>query len=97
MGTFTTQALLQEGEYLKCDSPSCDYFELTPIVIENVGKPCPKCGANVLTEDDYIDHHKMMAGIDAENEVALAANPKASKILMAIYSHNGQVSRKKLD
>jgi hypothetical protein len=90
-------ALLQEGEYLKCDTPSCDHFEMTPIVIENVGKPCPKCGANILTPNDFIDYHKMKAGINAENQVVFAANPRSPTILMAAHAHGGQVSRKNVE
>jgi hypothetical protein len=84
-------------EYLKCDASSCDHFEMAPIVIENVGKPCPKCGANLLTQDDFINYRKMKAGIDAANEVVFAANPKAPMILMAAHSHNGQVRRKNVE
>lgn len=41
---------------LKCDAPSCDYndpsipFEQYE---ENVDAPCPKCGASLLTPEDY--------------------------------------------
>jgi hypothetical protein len=67
---------------------------MMPIVVENVGKPCPKCGACVLTQDDFIDYRKMKAGIDAANEIVFAANPKATTILMAAHTQNGQVRRK---
>jgi len=87
----------QPGEYLKCDTPSCDYLEMTPIVVEDIGKPCPKCGANLLTQDDFIDYRKMKAGIDAVNEVVLAANPKAPMPMTLMATHNGQVSRKNVE
>lgn len=50
------------GGGLKCDNPSCDFVDMS-ITIEDydnwVNKPCPKCGANLLTEEDY-DAVKMM-------------------------------------
>jgi hypothetical protein len=91
------EAILKEGEYLKCDTPSCDYFEMMPVVVELVGKPCPKCGASLLTQDDYIDYRKMKAGIDATNEVVLAANPKAPMPMTLMATHNGQVRRKNVE
>ena len=41
---------------LKCDNPNCDYNDMTIPVQEYsawVNKPCPKCGENLLTEEDY--------------------------------------------
>jgi hypothetical protein len=94
---MTEAVYIQEGEYLKCDTPSCDHVEMTPIVVENIGKPCPKCGANLLTPNDFIDFRKMKAGIKAANEVVLAANPKAPMPMTLMATHNGQVSRKTVD
>lgn len=40
--------------YLKCDEPDCDHVEYhKKISAEMIGKPCPKCGANLLTEEDF--------------------------------------------
>lgn len=41
---------------LKCDNPSCDYrnFDILETEMVNwVNSPCPKCGENLLTEEDY--------------------------------------------
>lgn len=41
---------------IKCDNPNCDYIDLNVSVDqypEYVNKPCPKFGANLLTEQDY--------------------------------------------
>lgn len=46
--------LLQSG--LKCDNPSCDWKDTTiphTEYINHVNKPCPKCGENILTGEDY--------------------------------------------
>jgi hypothetical protein len=41
---------------LKCDTPTCDWRDDT-IAFEDYEKyinhPCPKCGASVLTSEDY--------------------------------------------
>jgi len=41
---------------LKCDNPSCDYQE-DGVDFENyashIGRPCPKCGWSLLTQEDY--------------------------------------------
>ena len=49
-------ALKMDIKGLKCDNPDCDYVNMD-IKVEDykkwVNKPCPKCGENLLTEDDY--------------------------------------------
>lgn len=42
------------SEFLKCDATGCDHVEdVAEITADLVGKPCPKCGANLLTEGDW--------------------------------------------
>ncbi len=41
---------------LKCDNPKCDWRDdsiSTETYVEWINKACPKCGENVLTEEDY--------------------------------------------
>lgn len=41
---------------LKCDNPSCDWKDESIHMDDYkawLNKPCPKCGENVLTEEDY--------------------------------------------
>lgn len=41
---------------LQCDSESCDYIDYDYIqdqIESYINKPCPKCGENLLTEQDY--------------------------------------------
>jgi len=48
---------------IKCDNPSCDHFE-KDVPFENyseyVDKPCPKCGENLLTQEDFESANRMM-------------------------------------
>lgn len=42
---------------LKCDNPNCDWEDMSIKQGEYeswINKPCPKCGENVLTQDDYL-------------------------------------------
>lgn len=41
---------------IQCDNPNCDCIDYNVSVeqyLDYVNKPCPKCGANLLTEQDY--------------------------------------------
>ena len=41
---------------IKCDNPSCDWEDQEATLEDYkkwIGKGCPKCGENVLTEEDY--------------------------------------------
>lgn len=41
-------------EYLKCDATGCDHREhVGTITADMIGKPCPKCGASLLTKEDF--------------------------------------------
>lgn len=47
--------ITDHGSYLHCDNPQCGYdmnFE-GKIREELIGTPCPKCGENMLTKEDY--------------------------------------------
>ena len=81
------------GHYLKCDAHACDHFEEIPITIDVVGKPCPKCGANLCTEQDFIDFSIVAAASRAAAEVALKNNPDTKFRLVAHNIHDGKVLR----
>jgi hypothetical protein len=39
--------------FLQCDADGCGHLETVPEISRDlIGKPCPKCGANLLTEAD---------------------------------------------
>lgn len=40
--------------FLKCDAPGCDHRQDVDDFSEDmIGLPCPKCGASLLTREDY--------------------------------------------
>ena len=48
--------IVEQSHGLKCDNPNCNYTDSEHIPhteLENhIGRPCPKCGENLLTEED---------------------------------------------
>lgn len=50
--------------FLKCDAEGCDHQERAQISREHIGRPCPKCGANLLTEEDYLMGASLQAASD---------------------------------
>lgn len=58
---------------LKCDNINCDWVDKT-IAFNNyqewINKPCPKCGENVLTEEDYKNAEVVRLSIDLINSMS---------------------------
>ena len=67
-----TPRIERRSEGLQCDSPTCDWTDPT-IKVEDYEKwlnaPCPKCGENVLTDEDYNNTVNLMALVDMINEL----------------------------
>lgn len=63
--------------YLKCDAVGCDHVEFHEghITLGMIGKECPKCGANLLTEEDYY------AGLELEQYLELLDSLGLVKLL----------------
>lgn len=63
---------------IKCDNEECDYNDMT-VKYEDyklwVNKPCPKCGQNLLTQQDY-DSFMLLIGI---TEVMNSTMPAPTK------------------
>jgi hypothetical protein len=79
------------SEFLKCDAPGCDHFEITAITIDVVDKPCPKCGANLCTKEDFVLFKSLSAASDAASAVILRDDPGAEIELVATNVHNGKI------
>lgn len=83
----------RSDEFLKCDAPECDHFEMTPVTIEVVDKPCPKCGANLCTKDDFVLYCTVRAASNAAHEVLLRDHPDTPLTLVATNIHNGAMKQ----
>lgn len=58
---------------LQCDNPGCDWKDEN-ITFDNCAdwrnKPCPKCGENVLTDEDYINSETLRLSADFLNSLS---------------------------
>lgn len=50
-------AIQLQAHGLKCDAPGCNHHDPRPTltdfsIADNIGRPCPQCGANLLTHQD---------------------------------------------
>lgn len=58
---------------LKCDSPTCDWTDPT-VKVEDykewLNAPCPKCGDNVLTQEDFDNVMKVIEMVDLINTLS---------------------------
>lgn len=59
------------GGGIKCDNPECDFADAN-VEIEDyinwLNKPCPICGSNLLTQQDYDNVHKILEAVNFVNE-----------------------------
>lgn len=67
------QAIIEfQIQGIRCDTEGCD-FEDRSVLAENlvdwVDRPCPKCGANLITEDDWDMIDKMLAFTEITNRL----------------------------
>ena len=71
----STNAIMRHG--VQCDTPECGYrveFLTFEEYVPYVNKPCPQCGANLLTEKDYElaeQFHKLSTDEDFAKEFEL--------------------------
>lgn len=89
-----TDAIVMKGLFLKCDE--CGHREEVPSMSrEDIGKPCPACSANLLTERDFDDFAKHMEAMDLLNRilgpVEAGAEPTAK---LSLGIHAGEVNLK---
>lgn len=81
------------GMEIKCDAKGCDY--IIPIEIKDtksyMGKPCPKCGADLLTEEDYERLLAVLTAAEAHNIKALLGgykhNPDETPVTVRVETH----------
>ncbi|MFA9219865.1 MAG: hypothetical protein ACEQSL_01620 [Sediminibacterium sp.] len=54
-----------QDSLITCDNPKCDFTipyseDMEAYTIIYLNQPCPKCGENLLTEQDYIQHERIL-------------------------------------
>jgi len=67
---------------LQCDNPSCDWVDKSITfdqMFEWINSPCPKCGENVLTEQDYknvVDMNNIVNYVNSLSEEEISEQSK---------------------
>lgn len=82
------KAVEQTVKGIKCDTPECNYSDMTVSsddYLDWLNKPCPKCGANLLTQADY-DFVQVLTGItDSINEICDGVDfPDDDKVTLSV-------------
>jgi hypothetical protein len=97
---------LYQENLIICDNPKCDYLIPNPTGDPNaeckqyINMPCPKCGDNLLTEQDYVQSNNFMRKINFINKwfgwlsfitgTSLVTTGRPEKTIKAsIHFHNG--------
>jgi ribosomal protein S27AE len=62
----------QQNSLVACDNQSCDYSvpytdETEKYLVLFINKPCPKCGENLLTMEDYLQYQNLMKVVNFVN------------------------------
>jgi hypothetical protein len=60
-----------QEKFVVCDNEDCGYdipFTEELNLLDFIDKPCPQCGENLLTKEDYITSIKMQKAIDFINK-----------------------------
>jgi hypothetical protein len=85
------------SEFLKCDAEGCDHREdVNQITADMVGKPCPKCGANLLTQEDWDVYDASFRPLMEAMEKAGLSRPATkadmndpAAVLLSVNHHDG--------
>lgn len=74
---------------IKCDNPNCDFVDMS-VKFEDydkwLNKPCPKCGQNLLTKEDY-ENTKFI--IDTVNLMNTIFPPSKDNLVKASIEMDG--------
>lgn len=81
--------------FLKCDADGCDHVEETEgLHASQIGRPCPKCGASLLTKEDYDAAVPLFAMMNVLVKAGLArletSEPKEGEAILSIHHHAGK-------
>lgn len=79
--------------FLQCDAQGCDHSEENDELREDqIGKPCPQCGASLLTQEDwdvYASRIKPMFDMMAALGILVDPESDAKGQLISVHYHDG--------
>lgn len=70
---------------LRCDAAGCDYLDPEVVADESmIGKPCPKCGSTLLTEEDMAAIRLLQYGAHSVNAALGPINEDGKYVAITI-------------
>lgn len=77
------EAITFDVQGIKCDNPECDYEDMeADFDMEKFhNAPCPKCGANLFTDEDY---NKMKFMLELAGVINKHVTPKPDDKVLAV-------------
>ena len=92
---------ITEKSVVVCDNKDCDYeVPYTPSqLIHFINRPCPKCGQNLLTLEDFNVHEKMIKFVNWVNRwfswITLFQSQKGRvEKIISVHYHDGVTTTK---
>ena len=81
--------------YLVCDADGCDYQgDHGELRQDLVGTPCPKCGADLLTQRDFEDGMRLQEKIDFLVGQSILSREMTNDAIgvLEFHTHNGKAN-----
>ena len=87
-----------QGSLITCDNKTCDYTipynkDGDTNTLKYIDMPCPKCGENLLTKEDYLQHEKLMQAVNFINKwfswLTIFQSKDAKEHTVSVHVHNG--------
>lgn len=80
---------------LKCDA--CEYreTEIHEMTADLIGAPCPICGANLLTQEDFDQCKAMGPAIELLKNIGVTYADKIEDGTISLNAHKGTVTIKR--
>jgi len=83
---------------LQCDTAGCDHVQNVADITEDmIGTPCPKCGASLLTKEDFEASRNIFAMAKILEAMGMMADPATAdenSVRMSVHHHNGDTTIK---
>lgn len=90
---------INQENLIVCDNPDCDYVIKNetgdPYIdaFEYIDRPCPKCGCNLLSAEDYLDYYHFLKLVKWINKwfgwMGYLSRSKRMKYKQTVKIHEG--------
>jgi hypothetical protein len=84
-----------QGGGIQCDNPDCDFVDANVRIDQYedwLNRPCPKCGSNLLTEEDYAKVQLFMKILGVVDKMDIPKDPDEPQVTMQVDVHNNQMN-----